>query len=107
MQTSGNTGAFIKKDVYSQPSGRNPRLKGKGKSPLSESMKAEMAKRKAKPAAKPAPKPKAGLVDRAKAAVGKAVADVKAIVPKKNAEVTRLKREQVDRHVEGRARKRK
>ena len=45
MQTTGNTQAFVKKDVYSQPSGRNPRLKGKGKSPLSESMKAEMAKR--------------------------------------------------------------
>jgi hypothetical protein len=70
-------------------------------------MRAEMAKRKAKPAAKQAPKPKAGLVDRAKAAVDKAVADVKAIVPKKNAEVTRLKKEQVERHVEGRARKRR
>ena len=107
MNTTGNTGAFIKKDVHSRPSGSHPRLKGKGKSPLSESMKAEMAKRKAKPVAKAAPKPKAGLVDRAKAAVGKAVADVKAIVPKKNAEVTRLKKEQVERHVEGRARKRR
>lgn len=86
----------MKKEVH-------PRLKGKGKSPLSESMKAELAKRSA-----PTKKTAAGakkapsLMDKAKAKASGLMADVKAIVPRKNAEVTRLKREQVDRYVEGR-----
>jgi hypothetical protein len=101
-QTTGNTGAFVNKEQYGKKA--HPRLAGKGKSPLSESMKAELAKRKApakKPTAQPARK-KPSLMEQAKTVAKGVASDVKAIVPRKNAEVTRIKKEQVERHVEGR-----
>jgi hypothetical protein len=103
MQATGNTGAFIKKDVYSQPSGRNPRLKGKGKSPLSESMKYEMAKKKA-PVAKKAPAP---VKKASKGPIDSLIDAGRRKIKDTNAEVTRLHREKIDRHVEGRASRRK
>lgn len=87
----------------------HPRLKGKGKSPLSESMQAEMAKRKAKPAAKAAApaKKKPSLVQQAAVMAKGMKADVLDAVPSRNREVTRLYREKIDRHVDGKPPKKK
>ena len=96
MQTSGTTGAFIKKDVH-------PRLKGKGKSPLSESMKALKAPKKAATVKKAAPVAK----QPERSLIGKGIDKIKGKMKEINDTHTRLKREQVDRHVDGKPNKRK